>query len=67
MKAATKMLVVGNTIEKYHKEVGKLMEEELIKLGLLKAADVEKSKMLIYHCTKNISCTALHTFRIECT
>lgn len=42
MRAATKMLVVGNIIEKYHKEVGNLMEEELIKLGLLKAADVKK-------------------------
>ena len=44
MRAATKMLVVGNTIEKYHKEVGQLMEEELIKLGLLKAVDVKKQK-----------------------
>ena len=29
MKAATKMLVPGNVIEKYHVEVGKCMEEEL--------------------------------------
>ena len=42
MKAATKMLVVGNTIEKYHAEVGKIMEKELIGLGLLKAEDVAK-------------------------
>jgi Xaa-Pro aminopeptidase len=42
MRAATKMLVVGNTIEKYHFEVGKLMEKELIGLGLLKAKDVAK-------------------------
>lgn len=40
LKAATKMLVVGNTIEAYHKEVGKLMEAELIGLGLLKSGDV---------------------------
>ncbi|MBK9523950.1 MAG: aminopeptidase P N-terminal domain-containing protein [Bacteroidetes bacterium] len=42
MKAATKMLVVGNIIPKYHEEVGKLMEQELIGLGLLKAEDVKK-------------------------
>ena len=42
MKAATKMLVVGNIIPKYHEEVGKLMEPELIGLGLLKAEDVKK-------------------------
>jgi len=42
MKGASKMLVPGNTIEKYHQEVGKLMEEELIKLKLLKASDVKK-------------------------
>lgn len=35
MRAATKMLVVGNTIEKYHVEVGNIMQEELIGLGLL--------------------------------
>ncbi|MBK9477525.1 MAG: aminopeptidase P family protein [Bacteroidetes bacterium] len=42
MRAATKMLVVGNTIEKYHVEVGKLMEKELIGLGLLDAKAVAK-------------------------
>ena len=42
MKAATKMLVVGNIIPKYHEEDGKLMEQELIGLGLLKAEDVKK-------------------------
>jgi Xaa-Pro aminopeptidase len=42
MKAATGMLVVGNTIEQYHAEVGKIMEKELIGLGLLKAEDVAK-------------------------
>ncbi len=41
MKAATKMLVVGNVIPKYHEEVGKIMEEELIKLGLLKSEEVK--------------------------
>ncbi len=42
MKAATKMLVVGNVIPKYHEEVGKVMEEELIMLGLLDAAAVKR-------------------------
>ncbi len=42
MRAATKMLVVGNTIEKYHLEVGNVMQEELIGLGLLDKAEVKK-------------------------
>ncbi len=42
MRSATKMLVPGNTILKYHEEVGKIMEEELIGLGLLNAAEVKK-------------------------
>jgi len=42
MKAATKMLIPGNTIEKYHKEVGQVMEQELIGLGLLNKEDVAK-------------------------
>jgi Xaa-Pro aminopeptidase len=40
MRAATKMLVVGNSIDEYHKAVGYIMEEELIKLGLLNANEV---------------------------
>ena len=42
MKAATKMLVVGNNITHYHAEVGKVMEKELIGLGLLNADEVAK-------------------------
>lgn len=42
MKQATAMLVIGNTIEKYHVEVGKIMEEELIGLGLLNRDEVKK-------------------------
>jgi len=42
MKAATKLLVVDNVLDSYHREVGVLMEQQLIKLGLLKAADVKK-------------------------
>ncbi len=42
MRAATKMLVVGNTIPKYHEEVGRVMEQELIGLGLLNADDLKK-------------------------
>jgi Xaa-Pro aminopeptidase len=42
MKAATAMLVVGNTIDKYHAAVGSAMEKELISLGLLDAGKVAK-------------------------
>lgn len=42
MREATKMLVPGNTIEKYHAEVGKIMEQELIGLGLLNKEEVAK-------------------------
>ncbi len=41
MRQATKMLVPGNTIEKYHVEVGKIMEGELIGLGLLDKNEVK--------------------------
>lgn len=41
MKAAMQMLRPGNTIPEYHKEVGKLMESELIGLGLLDKTDVK--------------------------
>lgn len=40
--AATKMLIPGQTFEKYNKAVGELMTEELLKLNLLKAEDVKK-------------------------
>ncbi len=42
MRAATKMLVVGNTIPKYQEEVGKIMEQELIGLKLLDKTEVLK-------------------------
>lgn len=42
MKAATRMLVPGNTLDQYHQFVGTLMENELIKLSLLKEADVRQ-------------------------
>lgn len=42
MRAATKMLTVGNTVMAYHEAVGKIMEEELIGLGLLNASEVKK-------------------------
>jgi Xaa-Pro aminopeptidase len=41
-REATKMLVVGNNWIDYHKEVGKVMENELVGLGLLKKHEVEK-------------------------
>ena len=42
MKAATKMLVPGNYLHEYHIEVGKLMEKELIGLGLISKEEVDK-------------------------
>jgi Xaa-Pro aminopeptidase len=42
MKATKEMIVVGNTMENLRKEVGKIMEYELIGLGLLKKHEVEK-------------------------
>ncbi len=41
-KAAIKMLKPGNTLEKYQKDVSKLVEAELIRLGVLKKAEVKK-------------------------
>jgi Xaa-Pro aminopeptidase len=41
MRKATQRLIIGNTWDKYHHEVGLMMEEELIGLGLLKAEDVK--------------------------
>ncbi|GAA4444727.1 aminopeptidase P family protein [Pontibacter saemangeumensis] len=40
MKAASQMLVPGNTLDQYHKFVGTVMENELIRLGLLNESDV---------------------------
>lgn len=42
MKKAKTLLVVGTTIDKYHEEVCKLMEKEMIGLGLFTAEDVKK-------------------------
>lgn len=42
MKAAITMLIPGNTLMEYNKEVGKIMESELIGLGLLDKNDVAK-------------------------
>jgi Xaa-Pro aminopeptidase len=41
MKEARQMLVTGNIWDEYHKEVGKVMEKELIGLGLLDATAVK--------------------------
>ena len=40
-KAATQMLTTGNTFETFNKDVGVIMEKELIELGLLDAKAVE--------------------------
>jgi Xaa-Pro aminopeptidase len=41
MRAAMKMLVPGNIIQEYHKEVGLIMQSELIGLGLLDRKEVK--------------------------
>ena len=41
-KAAIKLLKPGKTIDAYSREVGKVMEKELIRLKLLKASEVKK-------------------------
>jgi len=41
-KEAKSMLAPGNTIPEYHNEVGKIMEKELIGLGLLSKSDIKK-------------------------
>jgi Xaa-Pro aminopeptidase len=41
MKFATSRLVVGNNIADYHKEVGKAMEEELLKLRLITKTQIK--------------------------
>ncbi|RYE15320.1 MAG: Xaa-Pro dipeptidase, partial [Sphingobacteriales bacterium] len=50
MRAATKMLTAGTLWNEYHDEVGKIMTDELIGLGLLKKHEVEKQdpKMPLY-------------------
>lgn len=40
-REAFKLLTPGNTIPEYHKQVGELMTEQLIKLGLLDKTDVK--------------------------
>lgn len=41
-REALQMLRPGNVIKEYHKEIGKIMESELISLGLLDQNEVEK-------------------------
>ena len=41
-KAAIKLLVPGNTFDGYNKEIGKLMESKLIRLGVLDSSLVKK-------------------------
>ncbi len=42
MKQAKKLFVIGNTINKLNETVGLMMEEELVKLNLLKLSDIKK-------------------------
>lgn len=41
LKEAKKLLVPGITLEEYHKEVGKMMESELLKLKLIDKEDIK--------------------------
>ena len=41
LQEATKLLVPGITLEEYHKEVGKMMESELINLKLIDKEDIK--------------------------
>ena len=41
MQSAQQLLVPGTTLEEYHKEVGKMMEGELLQLGLLDKTDIK--------------------------
>ena len=41
LEAATQMLVPGTMLDDYHKEVGKMMEQELIKLNLITRQDIK--------------------------
>jgi Xaa-Pro aminopeptidase len=43
-KAATEMLTPGNTIPEYHEAVGKVMETELLQLGLIDKTDIKNQK-----------------------
>ncbi|WP_094572223.1 aminopeptidase P N-terminal domain-containing protein [Mucilaginibacter xinganensis] len=42
MRSATKMIVAGTVLNEYHEEVGKIMTDELIGLGLLTKHDIAK-------------------------
>ncbi len=46
MKEAMSMLRPGNVIPEYHKEVGKIMESELLGLGLLDKTDIKNQDPL---------------------
>ncbi len=44
MRAAMEMLVPGNSIGEYHKQVGLIMQSELVGLGLLDQTDIKNQK-----------------------
>jgi Xaa-Pro aminopeptidase len=43
MKAATQQLMPGNQLEAFNKSVGLIMQEELLQLGLITKADLDKA------------------------
>ncbi len=42
MRRATQMLLPGTSLQEYHQEVGSLMEQELLLLGLISQADIDQ-------------------------
>ncbi len=42
LRTAANMLVPGTTLEEYNKEVGKMMEAEILALGLISKADIDQ-------------------------
>jgi Xaa-Pro aminopeptidase len=44
-KEAMTMLVPGNSIAEYHREVGKVMQDELVQLGLLSKTDIKNQNV----------------------
>ena len=45
-KEATKLLVPGTLLNEYHKQVGKLMEEQLVNLKLISLDDIKSRPKL---------------------
>ena len=68
MKSAIKMLTVGTLLKEYNKQVGILMENELVKLGVLDNHDIKKQdaknplykKYFMHATSQNIAVSYTH-------